>query len=159
MASTRDLLFAVSGAAAASTICFVWLGRPGSKNDGDCSNGDSDGLASAAKHAWEASDQFPVIEKRTKESETVLVRVERLEGFCTEVFVRCGCLRQDATLAARLLVMADHRGIDSHGVARLHAYFTLLQAGEINPRPQVRKVVSTDTTATVDGDNGLGLIV
>ena len=56
-------------------------------------------------------------------------------------------------------LQADHRGIDSHGIARLHAYFTLLQAGEINPRPQVRKTRSTSTTATVDGDNGLGLIV
>ena len=56
-------------------------------------------------------------------------------------------------------LQADHRGIDSHGIARLHAYFTLLQAGEINPRPKVRKTRSTSTTATVDGDNGLGLIV
>ena len=58
-----------------------------------------------------------------------------------------------------MVVQADHRGIDSHGIARLHAYFTLLQAGEINPRPKVRKTRSTSTTATVDGDNGLGLIV
>eukprot|EP01050_Picozoa_sp_SAG11_P025117 SAG11_NODE_5567_length_1521_cov_2.116737_1_plen_274_part_10 len=35
-----------------------------------------------------------------------------------------GCDAADAATAANLLVLADHRGIDSHGVARLHAYYT-----------------------------------
>jgi LDH2 family malate/lactate/ureidoglycolate dehydrogenase len=44
-------------------------------------------------------------------------------------------------------------------VARLHAYFDMLTLGRINPRPQVRVVRATPSTANVDGDNGLGLVV
>jgi hypothetical protein len=147
MATTRELIFAASGAVLASVVCLTQQRR-------DSGAGSSQGGTDDAQGAAPAT-----VEARTKESETVLVQVGRLEQFCAEVFVRCGCLREEAVLAGQLLVMADHRGIDSHGVARLHAYFTLLQAGEINPRPHVRKTVSSSTTATVDGDNGLGLIV
>lgn len=65
----------------------------------------------------------------------------------------------DAALAADVLSSADRRGIDSHGIARLHTYVELLQAGRVNPRPNVRVVHETPGTATVDGDNGLGLVV
>jgi L-2-hydroxycarboxylate dehydrogenase (NAD+) len=58
-----------------------------------------------------------------------------------------------------VLEAADLRGIDSHGVARLHTYFELLVAGAINPKPHIRVIHETPSTATVDGDNGLGLIV
>ena len=54
---------------------------------------------------------------------------------------------------------SDLRGIDSHGVARLHTYFDMLAFGRINPRPNIRVVRETPSTATVDGDNGLGLVV
>jgi hypothetical protein len=43
-----------------------------------------------------------------------------------------------------------------HGVARLRAYFMMLREGLLNPRPNVRIVSETASTATVDGDNGLG---
>lgn len=66
---------------------------------------------------------------------------------------------EDAALAADVLAVADMRGIDSHGIARLHTYFELLEAGRINPTPDIRIVYETPSTATVDGDNGLGLVV
>ena len=55
--------------------------------------------------------------------------------------------------------MADLRGIDSHGIARLPAYYSMLEAGLINPNPNVRIIHETASTCTVDGDNGLGLVV
>jgi LDH2 family malate/lactate/ureidoglycolate dehydrogenase len=61
--------------------------------------------------------------------------------------------------AADVLASADLRGIDSHGVARLHTYFDLLTLGRINPAPEIKLVHATLSTATVDGDNGLGLVV
>jgi hypothetical protein len=45
------------------------------------------------------------------------------------------------------------------GVARLHTYFDLLRLGRINTWPNVRVVRQLPGTATVDGDNGLGLVV
>ena len=65
----------------------------------------------------------------------------------------------EAALAADVLMTSDLRGIDSHGMAHLHSYFDLLTIGRINPRPPVRVLRQTPSTATVDGDNGLGLVV
>ena len=82
-----------------------------------------------------------------------------LRFFTREVFERCGVPESEAEEAAEVLLRADLRGIDSHGVARLRSYVDLLQAGRINPRPNVRVVRELSAVATVDGDNGLGLVV
>src|SRR2546423_12799642 len=86
-------------------------------------------------------------------------RVERLREFAARVFEHFGVPPADAATAADVLAASDRRGVDSHGVARLHAYFDLLTLGRINPRPNVRVVRELPATATVDGDNGLGLVV
>src|SRR5712691_2633125 len=84
---------------------------------------------------------------------------QRLHEFCVEVFRRLEVPEADARLAADVLSAADRRGVDSHGVARLRTYVDLLTVGRINPRPTLRIVRETASTATVDGDNGLGLVV
>src|SRR5689334_19436001 len=84
---------------------------------------------------------------------------ERLREFSARTFAHFGVPPADAATAAGVLAAADLRGVDSHGVARLHAYFDLLALGRINPRPNVRVVRELPATATVDGDNGLGLVV
>lgn len=85
--------------------------------------------------------------------------IEALREFSTRVFLHCGVPKHDAALAVEVLACADLRGIDSHGVARLSSYFDMLTAGRINPKPEIKVVRSTMSTATVDGDNGLGLVV
>src|SRR5947199_9232996 len=85
--------------------------------------------------------------------------IERLREFCTRVFESFGVPPADAAQAADVLAASDLRGVDSHGVARLHTYFDMLALGRINPRPNVRVVRELPATATVDGDNGLGLVV
>lgn len=85
--------------------------------------------------------------------------IERLREFSTRVLEWCGVPDEDARLAADVLATADLRGIDTHGVARLAQYVEMFQRGWINPRPEVRVVRETPSTATVDGDNGLGLVV
>src|SRR3954447_21295996 len=82
----------------------------------------------------------------------------RLHEFTVRVFRHLGVPEAEAGLAADVLSAADRRGIDSHGVARLRTYYDLLAAGRINPRPRPRIVRETPSTATVDGDNGLGLV-
>src|SRR5436189_3083331 len=84
---------------------------------------------------------------------------ETLHQFAAGVLEHGGVPPEDAGLAADVLVAADLRGVDSHGVARLRAYHAGLRAGEMNPRPRVRVVRETPSTATVDGDGGLGLVV
>src|SRR6516164_2766603 len=85
--------------------------------------------------------------------------IERLREFCRRTFEHCGVPAPDAVQAADVLAASDLRGVDSHGMARLHAYFDMLTLGRINPRPQIRVLRELPATATLDGDNGLGLVV
>ncbi|MEQ8573089.1 MAG: Ldh family oxidoreductase, partial [Fulvivirga sp.] len=56
-------------------------------------------------------------------------------------------------------LQADLRGIDSHGVARLIGYVRLWENDRVNPTPNIKVVHETPSTAVVDGDAGLGLVV
>ncbi len=82
-----------------------------------------------------------------------------LLDFVAAVFTHYNVPEADAFQAAEILVASDLRGIDSHGVARLKPYLTHLKSGRINPRPEISIVRETQSTATVDGDAGLGLVV
>jgi L-2-hydroxycarboxylate dehydrogenase (NAD+) len=83
----------------------------------------------------------------------------QLRSFSKAVFISIGCPEEQADLAAEVLVRADLRGIDSHGVARLSGYVRLWEAGRINHAPDIRVVHETPSTAVVDGDSGLGLVI
>ena len=84
---------------------------------------------------------------------------DELFKFSYRVFLAMGCSEEDAKLAAKVLVNADIRGIDSHGVARLSGYTRLWEAGRINAQPAITIVHETPSTAVVDGGAGLGLVV
>lgn len=82
-----------------------------------------------------------------------------LFDFAHTIFLKIGCPEEDALVATKVLLSADMRGIDSHGIARLTGYVRLWEAGRVNAVPQVSMVHETPSTATVDGDRGLGLVV
>ena len=70
-----------------------------------------------------------------------------------------GCSHNDANTAATVLLSADLRGVDSHGVARLGGYVRLWEAKRINATPAIKIIHETPSTAVVDGDSGLGLVI
>ncbi|MDQ6761625.1 MAG: Ldh family oxidoreductase, partial [Bacteroidota bacterium] len=82
-----------------------------------------------------------------------------LFSFVNAIFLKIGCPEKDATLATTVLLSADLRGVDSHGVARLSGYVRLWEAKRINANPVIKIVHETQSTAVVDGDAGLGLVV
>lgn len=84
---------------------------------------------------------------------------EQLLHFTESVFVKCGMPKTDAALAASVLLSADMRGIDSHGVARLSGYVRLYEAGRANMQANHQIIHETPSTATIDADAGLGLVV
>jgi LDH2 family malate/lactate/ureidoglycolate dehydrogenase len=88
-----------------------------------------------------------------------VVAYQKLIDITTGVFLAMGCSETHAASAAEVLVSADLRGIDSHGVARLSGYVRLWEAKRVNASPNVRIVHETPSTAVVDGDQGLGLVV
>lgn len=84
---------------------------------------------------------------------------QSLVKFSQAVFLKIGCPPQQADLAAQVLSSADLRGVDSHGIARLIGYVRLWEKKRINPTPNIKVVHETPSTAVVDGDQGLGLVV
>lgn len=89
----------------------------------------------------------------------MLFSYDQLYQFTFSVFKSIGCSVKDAETATTVLLSADLRGIDSHGVARLTGYVRLWEAERVNAKPGIRIVHETPSTAVVDGDAGLGLVV
>ena len=87
------------------------------------------------------------------------VSYQPLKEFTKDIFLSIGCNEADAEKASQVLLSADLRGIDSHGVARLSGYVRLWDAGRINSSPLLKIIHETPSTAVVDGDSGLGLVV
>jgi len=94
-----------------------------------------------------------------QEEETYTFSSDYLSDFSAAVFMHFGVPESDAIQAAKVLARSDLRGIDSHGVARLHTYFDMLELGRINPKPRIKILRERHSVAAVDGDNGLGLVV
>jgi L-2-hydroxycarboxylate dehydrogenase (NAD+) len=82
---------------------------------------------------------------------------EKLRHFVAHALEKAGVARKDAEVVADVLVAADLRGIESHGVARLESYYIgRIRSGHLKPNPQYRIVRETETTVLYDADNGLG---
>lgn len=84
---------------------------------------------------------------------------QELYHFTKEILIKIGCPEDQAKTAADVLLSADLRGVDSHGVARLSGYVRLWEKGRINAQPNMHIVHETPSTAVVNGDRGLGLVV
>ena len=88
---------------------------------------------------------------RTVEAQALLDRV-------TAVFQRCGMPGGDARLLADSLVMADVRGVHSHGVLRVPEYVNKLTGGGVDPQGRPRVVEERGAAMVVDGANSMGQI-
>ena len=81
------------------------------------------------------------------EEKTVLVGEAELKRFCVAVLEKVGVPADQAGVIIDNLVEADLRGVDSHGVVRLPIYAKRLAAKAIDPRPVVKIVRETRTSA------------
>ncbi|MGQ0738307.1 MAG: Ldh family oxidoreductase [Bacteroidota bacterium] len=88
-----------------------------------------------------------------------LFSYQQLFGFTQSVFKKIGCSNEHADTATKALLSADLRGIDSHGIARLSGYIRLWEVKRVNATPDIKVIYETPSTAVVDGDGGLGLVV
>ena len=90
----------------------------------------------------------------------VRVNQEDMRATVEAIFERMGMSRADAVQSADVLVYADLRGIESHGVSNMmRAYVKMFGEGVINPSPRVRVLRESVASATLDSDGGLGLVV
>ena len=86
----------------------------------------------------------------------VRVAWEPLKAFTQEVFVRVGMSPGDAEIVADVLVWANLRGIDSHGVLRIPWYVEMADKGELKPRPNIEVIKETAAALFIEADGDLG---
>jgi LDH2 family malate/lactate/ureidoglycolate dehydrogenase len=84
-----------------------------------------------------------------------------LERFVTDVFKGMGVPADEAALCADVLVTADKRGIDSHGIGRLKPiyYDRVVKQGIQQPITRIEVVRDHAATAVVDGHHGMGMVI
>ena len=85
--------------------------------------------------------------------------ISELRIFIQDVLRSFDVPQGDASVTADLMLEADIRGMNNHGIRALPAYAKRLQAGGYNVRPNIRTVKESPISALIDGDNGLGHIV
>jgi len=86
----------------------------------------------------------------------------KLTRFVSRSFEKLGVTAGDAEIAARVLVASDLRGVDTHGVIRFspHAWYVQwLKDGSMTAKPNIRIVAESASTALIDGDRGMGMVV
>lgn len=89
----------------------------------------------------------------------MLVPPDVLQGFVTAVLLHLAVPKEDAQIAAAIMVEENVRGIDTHGVFLFPAYVARLEAGIMNPVAVVRVMHDTEAAAVLSGDNGLGQVI
>lgn len=88
------------------------------------------------------------------------VKFDLLEKFMRTCLVSAGIPEKDAVVIADVLIESDKRGIDSHGIGRLKPiYLDRIDWGILNPETKIDVIKETETTAVLDGNNGMGHVV
>jgi len=103
-----------------------------------------------------AAKDMATTDKATADSR---ISASNLAVFVARAFVAVGLPKADAQILADLMVEADLRGSDTHGVIRLPLYVRRLRAGGINAKPNIRVISDRASVALIDGDNGMGHLV
>ena len=93
------------------------------------------------------------------DQEIVYIPVKKLYQFMLTVFQKSGVSEEDATICADVLIKSDLRGIESHGVGRLRMYYDRLKSGLIEKQTKLSIVRESPTTAVIDGNHGIGMVV
>lgn len=90
------------------------------------------------------------------------VNHRKLARFVSAAFEKLGVPKEDADIGANVLVQADLRGVDTHGVIRFNPhswYVKWLTEGSMTSRPTIHTVSETASSALLDGDRGIGMVI
>ncbi len=83
-----------------------------------------------------------------------------ITDFVTDAFVGYGIPRDEAEMCTDVLLESDKRGIESHGCNRFKPiYLDRIKAGIQSPTTNFEILKETETTAVVDGHNGMGQVI
>jgi len=84
------------------------------------------------------------------------ISVERLERWVAAIFRAEGLSEEHARTVAKVLIFANLRGMDTHGVLRVASYIRFIRAGDLNPRPAMRARNETAACVLLEADRAAG---
>lgn len=84
---------------------------------------------------------------------------EKLQHFIKTAFLRLGIPEKDAEICAEILITSDLHGIESHGIGRLRMYVDRIQKGLIETNCTLKIIKESPTTAVIDGQHGIGMVI
>jgi len=90
---------------------------------------------------------------------TVTIHHEEAKKLVVQKLTDAGLLHEHAEKVAEILVHADLRNVNSHGVLRTEHYVNRLNAGGINPAAEISFNKTGPVTGVVDGDDGFGHVI
>jgi len=95
---------------------------------------------------------------KLNDSNSTRVPVDALQTQLSSIFEAVGCTERHAEIAAKVLVAASVRGVDTHGVANVVGYSKNAADGTYTVPQETTVVSESETTALVSGGNGIGLV-
>jgi len=84
------------------------------------------------------------------------VPFDSLKGFCRKAYMKAGVPESEAEIVADLLVRADLRGVETHGVTRLPIYIQRLEKGFVRKESKITAVKEKGPTAFLDAHGSMG---
>lgn len=86
----------------------------------------------------------------------VVVAADALRAFAGAAFAAAGLADEHARAVADVLVWANLRGVDTHGVSRMPRYVDMLRNGDMNPAPRWSLAVDVPAAMVLDADRAPG---
>ena len=89
----------------------------------------------------------------------MLMRLNEITSWLTDIFATAGCPNEEARLIAVHLVDADASGHPSHGIVRVPRYIDYIHAGTVRPVCAYETLVDSETLCLIDGQYSFGQVL
>jgi len=93
------------------------------------------------------------------QSNVKVIAGEALQEFTREVLIRAGMPPEDAATEAEVIVWANLRGVDSHGVQLLPWYVEAVDIGHMKVKPNIQIIKETPAALSIEADHAFGAVV
>src|SRR4051812_27886206 len=106
--------------------------------------------------------EMPVLPPRflVPKADEIRVSESALRACVAKIFVACGVPEAAAVDGADVLVTADLRGVETHGVSNMmRTYVTWFRNGDLNPAPKASVTRDAPSAQSINGDRGLGILL
>lgn len=90
---------------------------------------------------------------------SIKVDYKKIQEYITEIFVKKGLSKTDAAIVSENLVMAESRGVRSHGLVQVKNYVNMYENGRYNAKPNITEKMDHGSVLLIDGDKGPGAVV